>query len=252
MIRLEPQGDALVLRLTKGKGNGLEPELLGELTRGLEEAHRADPRGLILTGEGAMFCAGLDLVRLAGFDRAGMQEVLDGLFNVLFGLFTAPRPVVAALSGHAIAGGALLALGCDRRFLVPGRARFGLTEIALGVPMPASTVPVLQYALLRPALETLVYGGALHDPETALAMGAVDALVPEEELLPRSVTAIEEWTAHRGVFADVKRRLHAPHVEAMHAARADDPVWLDAWFSDVAQARIAEMREKLTRPKGGA
>jgi len=245
VIQLEPHADCLVLRLTKGRGNGLEPELLGALTRALEEAHRADPRGLILTGEGTMFCAGLDLVALADRDRDAMQEVLDGLYNVLFGLFTAPRPVVAAMPGHAIAGGALLALACDRRYLAAGRARFGLTEIALGVPMPASTLPILDYALARPALETLVYGGALHDPDAALALGAVDAVVEGEDLL-----ATAAWTAHRGVFADVKRRLHQPHVEAMQAARADDDVWLDAWFSDLAQSRIAAMREKLTRPQG--
>jgi len=84
------------------------------------------------------------------------------------------------------------------------------------------------------------------------ALGAVDDVVDAPDLLPRAVASIREWTSSPDVFADVKRRLHAPYVEEMAAARADDGVWLDFWFSDVAQARIAEMRERLIRKKEGA
>lgn len=250
MIRTEVHDDILHVWLAKGRGNALEPVFLSTITDAVETAAQDPPRGLILTAEGSAFCAGLDLVELESYDRQAMQSVLDQLARLLVSLITFPRPVVAAINGHAIAGGALTTLAADRRLLAQGDAKWGLTEMVLGLPMPASTLPVLKYALRRPVLETLVYGGAVFGAEQVLEMGVVDALVDSDQLLPEARRAVVEWTTSPEVFADIKRRLHAPTLLAVEAARESDGAWLDFWFSELTQSRVAEMRARLQKKRG--
>lgn len=248
MITRSTHGDVTVLTLDHGRANALSVDLLVAL-RDAVDGEAADPaRGLVLTGAGSMFSAGLDLLALDGASRDDVVALGDALATAAEALFAHPRPTVAALNGHAIAGGALLALACDRRLLVEGSARFGLTEAQLGLVVPPSLIEMLRHPLGRADLEHLLYSGSLLDAEETLRRGVVDALVPAEDLLERSAAAVAEWTPNVHAFADVKRRLHAPVLAAMRAARADDRGFADRWFSEDAQAalgaQIARLRSK--------
>lgn len=245
MIKRSAHGDVTVLTLDHGKANALNADLLVAL-RDEVEREAADPaRGLVLTADGSIFCAGLDLLALEGASREDVTALGTALADAAEVLFAHPRPTVAALNGHAIAGGALLALACDRRLLVDGPARFGLTEAQLGLVVPPSLIEMLRHPLDRATLEHLLYSGAVLDAEDAARRGIVDALVPADELLERSAAAIAEWTPNVNAFADVKRRLHAPVLAAMRAARADDRGFVDRWFSDDAQAAVGEQLARL-------
>ena len=243
------QGEARLLWLQRGKGNALSPDFLAELATALELVRREAPRGLVVTSRGGVFCAGLDLVALLELDRPALAETIERLYQVGRALFTLPFPVVAALNGHAVAGGAYLALCCDLRLLAAGEARFGLNESQLGLSMPAHCIEVLRYALAPSIVQTLLYGGQLYSGPLALELGAVDELVDADRLLDHAAARVVEWSANPAAFADIKRRLKRPALAAIEAARADDAEWLDLWFSPQAQTRLRAARDQLQKGK---
>lgn len=239
MIESRDEQGIRILTLARGGANALDAAFLRAIAAAFAAADRDGVRGVVLTAEGKIFCAGLDLLALVELDRAGIVDLVDALGEALRTVFTCGRPTVAAINGHAVAGGALLALACDVRFMAEGPASIGLTEAQLELSLPGSSLEMLRYPLARPALETLVYGGRLHAGTEAETMGVVDALVALDELLPRALQRIEAWTPSPTAFTDIKSRLHAPVLAAMDAARATESAFVDVWFAEPAQSRIA-------------
>ncbi|HKK71563.1 MAG TPA: enoyl-CoA hydratase/isomerase family protein [Candidatus Krumholzibacteria bacterium] len=251
MIERTTHGDARVLTLRHGPANALDTDLLGALVATLGEEAAQPHRGLILTGHGSMFSAGLDLLALENADREEIARLVQALGDALVALFDHPRPTIAAINGHAVAGGALLALACDQRIMAEGKGKIGLTESQLGLIVPPSNIEMLRYPLPRPVLEKVVYGGALYPTFKAQDMGLVDTVVEPEELLDQCLEEIVTWTPSEAAFADIKRRLHAPTLEAMERARPDDADFVDRWFDETTQAAIGAAIEKLRAPRGG-
>lgn len=131
MIRREIREDIHVIWLERGKANALDPQFLRAIRDELTVAEAENPRGLVLTSTGSIFCAGLDLVSLLDLDRDGMRDVLDALYECSRAIFAFPRPVGVAINGHAIAGGAYLSLCGDFRMMAHGNGRWGLNESTL-------------------------------------------------------------------------------------------------------------------------
>ncbi len=251
MIERTTHGDARVLTLHHGPANALDADLLAALVATLEEETAKPHRGLILTGSGSMFSAGLDLPSLQHADREEIARMVQVLGDALVALFRFPRPTVAAINGHAVAGGALLALACDQRIMAEGNGKIGLTESQLGLVVPPSNIEMLRYPLPRRVLEKALYTGALYPTFKALDMGLVDAVVEPAELLDQCVEEIVAWTPSEEAFADIKRRLHAPTLEAMERARADDADFVERWFDHGTQTAIAATVEKLRASSEG-
>ena len=165
-------GLALV-RLTSGKANALNPRSLAAVERALDDAAGGGARGVILTGYERFFSAGLDLVTLYGLERDAMDGFMARFDAVMLRVFAFPRPVVAAIGGHAVAGGAVLALACDARVMGATAGRIGLNEIRLGVPFPASALEIVRHAVPARSVESVLYEGELFDPRAALERGLV-------------------------------------------------------------------------------
>jgi enoyl-CoA hydratase len=229
MIRSETIEDMAVLRLDRGKGNALDAGFLREI-RGAFAGLRADPpRGVVLGSTGPIFCAGLDLLQLENAGEDELESLVDELYATLREIFTFPRPVVAAINGHAVAGGALLTLACDQRVMAMGDGKWGLTESRLGLVVPASMIEMCRYALPRRVLERLLYAGQAYPGFKAREMGALDDLVDEVDLMDRCVELIRGWTPVPAAFAEIKARLRQPVLEAMDAARPRDRHFVDRW-----------------------
>jgi enoyl-CoA hydratase len=235
--------------LNRGKVNALDAAFMAEIRSAIEAAERDAARGIILAAEGSTFSAGLDLVALLELERAGMAQTLRELYELSLALFLFPRPVVAAINGHAIAGGAYLTLCCDRRIMAQGNGRWGLNETALGLAMPAHTLPVVSYALGDSLAEKIVYGGTLYPAFKVLDMGILEGLVEVKSMQEEAAELIDEWAHSPHAFADIKSRLKAPAAEAMRQARPADEAWLDLWFSDAAQAKLIATRDELSAKK---
>src|SRR5262245_23776931 len=137
MIEREERGAVTILRMVRGKGNALNLELVAALLDALDGLESSAARAGVLTGQGGIFGAGVDLPALAEGGPGYVRQFLPLLGRLFERLATFPMPMVAAVNGHAIAGGAILMAACDQRLLAKGSARVGLTEVRVGVVFPA-------------------------------------------------------------------------------------------------------------------
>ncbi len=173
---------------------------------------------MLLTGTGSIFSAGVDLFRVLAGGEEYLAGFLPALARALSTLFTFPRPVVAALNGHAIAGGCILACACDFKVMATGRGRIGVPELRVGVPFPAIALEILRFAVPRQHLQGLTYTGRTFTPEEALERGLVDELVAPEGLRARALAAARELAAvPAATFELTKRQLRDPAVARVAA-----------------------------------
>ena len=221
LIRRQRHGDIQLLQLARGKGNALNLTLLRELLAALADSREA--AALVLTGEERFFCTGLDLVELPQLDRPAMSELLECLEDAFVALFGFPRPVVAALNGHAVAGGCVLALCSDQRVMARGAFKIGLNELAHGIGLPASVQEIARAQTSPGWLAEVALGAALYDPETALRRGLVHELAEPEQVLARALALAGAWAAHPAEpFAATKNELRGPVLETIRLRRRRD------------------------------
>ncbi|SEF38360.1 enoyl-CoA hydratase [Amycolatopsis pretoriensis] len=233
-ITLESHHDVAVLRIDHGRANTLDTDSCRELVFRLEEV--ADARAVVLTGTGRIFCAGVDLKRIRDGGAAYVSEFLPLLSDALLAVFGCPRPVVAALNGPAIAGGAVLAAACDHRVLGPGT--IGVTELLVGVPFPLAALEILRCAYGTAPLPSLTYSGSTYGGADALARGLVDELADNAfERALAVATRLGELPPEP--FAHTKAQIRQPFHERIAEYRhSDDPEVERLWRSPAALAAV--------------
>jgi enoyl-CoA hydratase len=251
-VAIEKVDDVALLRIQREKGNSLSPSLVEELLDALRDpAVAEESQALVVTGSGRFFSTGLDLMELERLDRAGMLLFLDRLQGLLAALFVWSRPVVAAVNGHAVAGGCLLALCADWRVIGRGEARMGLSEITLGLPLPQAGLEIARAQLSPSAFAEVVYGGATHAPEEALRLKLADELVEPDRVVEAAIARARAWSRHSSVaFHHMKAAMRDPvllRIREKHDQHEEE--WVDLWFSTPAQQRIAQVRERLLARK---
>jgi enoyl-CoA hydratase len=241
MLITEDRDDVAVLRIEHGRVGALDVELLNALT----EAVTTSDRALVITGTGSSFSAGVDLRRILDGGRPYTEELLAALSRTYRAVFDHPRPTVAAVNGHAIAGGCVLALACDLRLMSGGT--MGLTELAVGVPFPTSALEIVRHAIGSRAGQVLL-GARTGDRERALALGMIDELTEPGELLPRAVAMAAELAARSPEsYRMAKVELHRPANTAIEATDGGDPGVLAGWASDDTRLRIQAALAALAR-----
>lgn len=240
MIEFETRDTVGVMRMVRGKGNSLNIEFTNLLTAALDEAEASDARAVVLTGEGKVFSAGVDLNALTSGGAAAVEEFLEALTKFLRRLATFPKPIVAAANGHAIAGGCVAVLASDYRIMARGTSRIGVTELLVGVPFPTWALEIVRYGVPQAHLADLCYSGRTVDPDEALRLGLLDEVVDPELLIERACEVATQWgQVPHEVFAITKRQLRRPMIEAAeHRAPLDDPAIMKTWVQDSTQQRI--------------
>src|SRR6186713_1147523 len=161
--------------IIEGPGrNALGTAVMQRLLTGLRDG---GGRPLLLRGAGDTFSAGLDLKEVAGLEAPAMERYLLLLDDLIDALYCYSGPTVAAVNGHAIAGGCVLALCCDLRVMADDpKLRIGLNEVALGLEFPPKILALARRRLPPRWLERVVLEAGLHEPAAALALGLVDEL----------------------------------------------------------------------------
>lgn len=208
MIVREDQNDIAVLRLDHGKANALDLELAEALADALERAAETSP-AIVITGTGSIFSAGVDLFRVLDGGGVYIERFLPALNRCIVTLYELPRPTVAAVNGHAIAGGCILAAACDYRLMAEGKGRIGVPELLVGVPFPAAALNVLRSPLPPQHQREIILGGQTYAAADAAAKGLIDEVVPADELMRRAVArATRLGSIDRVNFAETKRALN--------------------------------------------
>lgn len=245
-LSVELHDDLAEVVLRGGRGNAMDGVLLDEIERAFAGLDR---RPVVLRAASGAFCTGLDLIDASTRDRDGMRDLMTGFHRALRAAFAYPGPVVAAIGGHALAGGALLAFCADVRIMARGGGRFGVHGVQLGVVYPDVVIAVLRHQLDASARQRLLYEGRLHDDAFALAAGWIDDGVDADALEERARAVAR--SLHGPAFAPTKTRLRAPTVQAL-ATIDDDGMerWLDRWFAPDTTAKREQALRALRDRRG--
>lgn len=235
-----------VVTLANPPMNALDAALLEELAK-LFEGLAADRaiRAAVIAADGPAFSAGLNLKTAPGLDRLEQRRLVDALNDGFGTLYAWPKPLVAAVNGHAIAGGLILALCADWRIVADVPMQISLAEVRVGVTYPVAALQIARAALAPSAARRLILLGEAVDAAAAEALAIVDERVPPETLLARAVAQAER---HAGLppraFAIIKRELRAAELERIAAARAGQgEPRLASWLGDeMRRASAAVLR----------
>ena len=248
MIIVEDHDDVAVVRLAHGRVSALDIELCHALTNTFRTLASTKP--IVLTGTGSVFSAGVDLCRIRDDGPAYIAEFLPAVDEAFLAVFETPRPVVAAINGHAIAGGCVLAAACDVRVMSAGT--IGVTELPVGIPFPPAALEIVRYAF-GSATDRLVLTGTTMDATSAHARGIVDEVTDPDQLLTRAIRHARALGAVPApTYALTKSQLHRPATRLIEEGRAlrDDAQVLATWRSSAAHTAVTEYLDRLTRRPG--
>lgn len=243
-LKIDQLQRVAVVHIDRPPANALDPELVAEGRHVLEELAAAEPGAVVLTGREGFFSAGVDLKLVPELDPAGQRSMVAGVNELLGGWYGFPRPVVAAVNGHAIAGGLILALCGDYRIGGP-HGKLGLTEAKVGIPYPAAAMAIVRAELSPAAARVLALRAELVDPPAAHALGLIDELRDGSDVLPRAIEIAEEMAElPASAYRTIKDQLRGGTLSAIRDAisQQSDPL-LRGWLSsETAGAADAVLR----------
>lgn len=251
MITTIDYGTVRELRLDRPPANAISPELMAALQQAVAGAPGEGARALVLSGTPGMFSAGLDVPHLLTLDRPALSLAWRDFYALLHSLAASPIPIAAAITGHAPAGGTVLALFCDFRVMAEGEWRAGLNEVRVGLQLP----PLIHAALRRQVgarqAERLAVTGLLLTPAEAASVGLVDERVPAERTVERAVEWCQALLAlPEGAMARTRREARADLV-SLFAGPVEEELLsvLESWSSPETQAALRALVERLARKR---
>lgn len=243
-IHVSRDGEIATVTLSRGKVNALNEPMVEEITTSFEDlATDNQVKSIIFTGSGKFFSFGFDVPELLSYPKNDFIRYLEKFTSLYTALFCFPKPVVAALNGHTIAGGCMLATACDFRLMVTGKARISLNEITFGAPVPAGTLEMLKYCVGSRNAQSIVYSGAMYSGEEAFQLGLVDQ-VSSEDSLAEDARKIAQELAQKdsSAFKSIKHLLRKPVAEQMIKREKDAILeFVDIWYSEQTWENLKEI-----------
>ncbi|HVF53934.1 MAG TPA: enoyl-CoA hydratase/isomerase family protein [Actinomycetota bacterium] len=247
MLRTEDRNGIVVMYLENGPVNALDGDFLREITASLRSVAAAGCDALILTGAGATFSAGADLKRVLDGGSQYLRGSVGALSDAFGALFTFPRPVVAAINGHAIAGGAVFVCACDYRVMARDSGVIGMAELRAGVPFPTYALEIVRFAVGPGYFQEIVLLADNYSPDDALQRRLIDEIAAAEELVARCEDVARRLArVPSGTFELMKRAIRLPTVERVERnGPVFDPTVLELWDSDPVRESIAGFMDRL-------
>jgi enoyl-CoA hydratase len=223
-LTIERLDDIVIAHLDDGKANALSKELIAGITSAIDEAEGDSSVGaFVVHGREGRFCAGFDLGVMRGDDLAAIVDLVSDGGALVRRLYASSVPVVAACTGHALAAGALLLLGCDVRIGADLDCKIGLNEVAIGMVLPGWALTIAAERLSRRHLQQAAVTARVTDARGALDAGFLDEVVGAEDLLPTAIARARELAAlDRLAYAGTVRALRGPTLERMEQQIEED------------------------------
>ncbi|KPK89175.1 MAG: hypothetical protein AMJ88_17945 [Anaerolineae bacterium SM23_ 63] len=231
---IKEDGIATVV-LGRGKVNALNEPLVEQLYDDLANLEEEEAIGaIILTGKGKFFSFGFDVPEFLAYSRDEFERFLSKFTDLYRYLFLFPKPTVAALNGHTIAGGCMLATACDHRLMVSGKAKIALNEISFGASVTAGAIEMLTYCIGHRKAQDVLFSGVMLTPEEAYQIGLIDQVLEEDELLEESGLIAQDYiNKDLAAFSSIKKWLKGPVVERMQQREADSiKEFARIWYSE--------------------
>lgn len=250
-VKIEKRETTAILRMDKARANAIDGAFVEDMTRAVMELEGdAGVKGVLLaSAHPRVFCPGLDLVGLMELDQARMKDFMRRFARMVHALYGSSKPIVAALGGHAVAGGCVLALTADYRVIVRG-ANIGLNEVRVGVPLPWTVATLLRASIRPERLSEVALLGRNFADEDAVAVGLAHELVGAD-CEATSLERLAEFAFKDTVsIAKTKRALRAEALDSMRAQEENHlDEWIAAWFSDSTRSRIREIVAGMGKTK---
>ena len=245
-VNLEAHGAVAVLRLNNGVTNAISPELVDDLAEKAKQI-KSEFKGMVLAGGDKFFCIGFDLPMLLQLDRPEMTEFYIKFNQTVLDLYTLPMPTACAIAGHATAGGAIIALSSDFRFVSSGRRLIGFNEVKIGLPIPCLTDLMLRQNVGDRCATELMFRGEFVEPEEAHRIGLVDDVFTPQDLEEKAVGKIAELAAlpPYGIKVIKDNRVEAVRSKYEEMRSADTDWFLNCWSNPAVQELLKEAAKKF-------
>jgi enoyl-CoA hydratase len=241
MFELTRRGRVAVLQMAHGKANAMDLEFCQALALQVHACEQSDAGALVITGQGRMFSAGVDLPRLVAGGAAYAREFLPAMNHAFEALFAFPKPLVAAVNGHAIAGGCVMTACADYRIMAREPGRIGIPELLVGVPFPVVPLEIVRFATPPQHLQALIYRGLTPNADEALRYGLIDAVADPDRLLDEAVAVAEGLAAvPYEAFHLTKRLLREPARRRMRDEAGLDAIVQEAWAGETVLAAVRD------------
>jgi enoyl-CoA hydratase/carnithine racemase len=245
-VIIDDRGKIAILRLNNGDTNPISPKLIEDLS----EAHdviKKDFQGMIFAGGNKFFCIGFDLPTLIKLDRIQIADFFHKFNNLILNLFTLSLPTCCAISGHAIAGGNILALTGDYRIAASGKKFIGLNEIKLGVPVPYLADLILRQIVSDRAATEMLYSGQFIKTSEAKEIGLVDEVCSHEDVEEKALEKVLKIAdLPRAAFSEIKaNRTETIRDKYKQNYKVKNEYFLDCWFSNPVQELLTEAAKKF-------
>ncbi|MBN1149455.1 MAG: enoyl-CoA hydratase/isomerase family protein [Anaerolineales bacterium] len=249
MVSLDRQDQIIILKLDHGITNAIDLELVEELEQALQGV--MDDKGIraltLTSASDKFFSIGFDIPALIALSRPDFETFYREFNRLCLDLYTFPKPTVAALRGHAIAGGCILALCCDYRLVGAGKKLIGLNEVKLGVPAPYLADCILRQLVGVLNARQIVELGEFYAPEDALRLGLVDQICDPQVLLQEAITKAALLGSSPGPAFSLIKRNRTEILEAQVLSRWDakQSTFIDCWYSEPTRRLLKEAAEKF-------
>lgn len=251
MIKVEHQNKVAIIRLYRPPANAIDIDFCSALETAIKSEIDSGTIAIVLTGQGTIFSAGVDLPKLVNGGADYVSRFLDKLEKLIETLFFCPKPLVCAINGHAIAGGCVIACCADRRLMAYGSGRIGVPELRVGVPFPVIIMELMRNRVGTASFEEIIMGGDTYSADTALKKGLIDEIVRAEALLENAIDCACALAEIRPeIFSFTKRQVRQPVRDAMHAQdRFNRGQIHTIWQSEPTREAIREYMEKTFKNK---
>ena len=245
-IKIEEHDNVALLRLENKVTNAISTSMVENLSAAVNQI-KTNFTGLVLAGGEKFFSMGFNLPELLKLDRSGMTDFFYRFNQVVLDIFTLTMPTACAITGHAIAGGTILATSCDYRFLASGRKLMGLNEIKIGVPVPYLSDLMLRQIIGDRAATKMVYQGEFVEPVEAEKIGLVDEVLSCDKVENRALQKIAQMASlPQKVFAEIKaNRIEAIRLTYEKNCKVKNEIFLDCWFRPQSQELLTKAAEKF-------
>lgn len=233
------------LTLRRGKVNALNSAVVAELRETLQSLEAdQEIRAVVLTGAGKFFSFGFDIPEFLSVTKEQFTEFLSSFTELYTYMFLYPKPIVGALNGHTIAGGCMLALACDHRVMMSGKAKIGLNEISFGSSVFAGSTEMLRFWVGNTNAIRILYSGAMYTAEEAEGLGLVQEVTAEVELMQRARKIASDFASkYSPAFTSIKSLLRKAVAGEMRNRERDSiNEFADIWYSDSTWAKLKEIK----------
>ena len=249
MIDLEHLDHVAIFRLDRSITNALNLQVVNQLAENLRKVRDSSDVFSIVFGSSndKFFSIGFDIPELLELTRKDFTVFYQAFNRVCLELLTLPKPIIAAITGHAIAGGCILALCCDYRYIAEGRKLMGLNEIKLGLPIPYPGNCILRHLVGVKNAREIASTGSFYSPEELFRMGLVDQVLPPEQVVQRSIEKMRVLgeLPHEAFRMIKGNRTEIVKAEVLTRLQQKEQSFIKCWFSDEARERLREATRKF-------